>query len=226
MGCLAPSTCAEDCKSRRTPTRPGGCLRPEGSRRASLISPTPRSCATPGHDRLAHRHIGPGPSGCQSAVAGLRRPHRRWARRHPHPDPARSGLLSAQPATSSAHLDLPPIASMPVAYLTPAMEDCALQVQRLHAQRGHYRAPSIPHLAHRCIRRTERAHRAASGQGLRPHRRAGPATDGVGVDLTLRCRRALPIGAAARPGGYRSNSSASVSRTSPRTTGPTFPVRS
>lgn len=43
-------------------------------------------------------------------------------------------------------LDLPPIASMPVEYLTPAMEDRALQVQRLLAQRGRHRAPSIPDL--------------------------------------------------------------------------------
>lgn len=43
-------------------------------------------------------------------------------------------------------LDVPPIASMSVAYLTPAMEDRALQVQRLLAQRGHHRAPSIPDL--------------------------------------------------------------------------------
>ena len=32
---------------------------------------------------------------------------------------------------------------MPVEYLTPAMEDRALQVQRLLAQRGQHRAPSI-----------------------------------------------------------------------------------
>ena len=35
---------------------------------------------------------------------------------------------------------------MPVEYLTPAMEDRALQVQRLLAQRGRHRAPSIPDL--------------------------------------------------------------------------------
>ncbi len=43
-------------------------------------------------------------------------------------------------------LDLPPIAAMPVEYLTPAMEDRALLVQRLLAQRGQHRAPSIPEL--------------------------------------------------------------------------------
>lgn len=35
---------------------------------------------------------------------------------------------------------------MPVEYLTPAMEDRAVQVQRLLAQRGLHRAPSIPDL--------------------------------------------------------------------------------
>lgn len=43
-------------------------------------------------------------------------------------------------------LNMSPIASMPVEYLTPAMEDRALQVQRLLAQHGHHRAPSIPDL--------------------------------------------------------------------------------
>ncbi len=113
--------------------------------------------------------------------------------------------------------------------------------------------PVDPRPAHRRHRRTERAHRAASGQGLRPHRRTDPATDRATRHLSCpRCQSlttllaaeervrvrldwrrpvnpmsACPsIVAAARPSGYRSNSSASVSRTSPRTTGPTFPVRS
>ena len=43
-------------------------------------------------------------------------------------------------------LNTPPIASMPVEYLTPAIEDRAVQVQRLLAQRGQHRAPSIPDL--------------------------------------------------------------------------------
>lgn len=33
---------------------------------------------------------------------------------------------------------------MPVEYLTPAVEDRAVEVQRLLAERGHLRAPSIP----------------------------------------------------------------------------------
>ncbi|MCB1029650.1 MAG: PIN domain nuclease [Microthrixaceae bacterium] len=37
-----------------------------------------------------------------------------------------------------------PMASMPVEYLTPNMEDRAVEVQRLLADRGQHRAPSIP----------------------------------------------------------------------------------
>lgn len=40
----------------------------------------------------------------------------------------------------------PPISMMPVEYLTPAIEDRALEVQLLLANRGHHRAPSIPDL--------------------------------------------------------------------------------
>jgi predicted nucleic acid-binding protein len=40
----------------------------------------------------------------------------------------------------------PPIAAMPVEYLTPAIEDRALEVQLTLAGKGHHRAPSIPDL--------------------------------------------------------------------------------
>jgi predicted nucleic acid-binding protein len=40
----------------------------------------------------------------------------------------------------------PPLASMPVEYLTPAVEDRALEVLSLLADRGRHRAPSIPDL--------------------------------------------------------------------------------
>ena len=40
----------------------------------------------------------------------------------------------------------PPIVAMPVGYLTPAIEDRALEVQTLLADRGHHRGPSIPDL--------------------------------------------------------------------------------
>ncbi len=40
----------------------------------------------------------------------------------------------------------PPVSAMPVEYLTPAIEDRALQVQMLLASEGQHRAPSIPDL--------------------------------------------------------------------------------
>ncbi|NCD19348.1 MAG: PIN domain nuclease [Actinobacteria bacterium] len=43
-------------------------------------------------------------------------------------------------------MKLPPIAAMPVEYLTPAIEDRAVEVQGLLAARGQHRAPSIPDL--------------------------------------------------------------------------------
>jgi len=38
----------------------------------------------------------------------------------------------------------PPLASMPVEYLTPAIEDRAVEVLALLADRGQHRAPSLP----------------------------------------------------------------------------------
>lgn len=40
----------------------------------------------------------------------------------------------------------PPLTAMPVEYLTPAIEDRAVEVQTLLADRGQHRAPSIPDL--------------------------------------------------------------------------------
>jgi predicted nucleic acid-binding protein len=40
----------------------------------------------------------------------------------------------------------PPISSMPVEYLTPKIEDRAVEMQFALAERGHHRAPSIPDL--------------------------------------------------------------------------------
>lgn len=40
----------------------------------------------------------------------------------------------------------PPISTMPVEYLTPSIEDRALQVQLTLASKGQHRAPSIPDL--------------------------------------------------------------------------------
>jgi predicted nucleic acid-binding protein len=53
---------------------------------------------------------------------------------------ARSGQAGRRQFT------LPPLALMPIEYLTPAIEDRAFQVQLLLADRGQHRAPSIPDL--------------------------------------------------------------------------------
>lgn len=45
-----------------------------------------------------------------------------------------------------AGLRQPPLSSMPVEYLTPAIEDRAVDVLTLLADRGQHRAPSIPGL--------------------------------------------------------------------------------
>lgn len=43
-----------------------------------------------------------------------------------------------------AGLRRPPLASMPVEYLTPAIEDRAVEILALLADRGQHRAPSLP----------------------------------------------------------------------------------
>lgn len=54
---------------------------------------------------------------------------------------------SARSATDLRRVfDDPPIVSMPVEYLTPTIEDRAVAVQALLADRGHHRGPSIPDL--------------------------------------------------------------------------------
>jgi hypothetical protein len=45
-----------------------------------------------------------------------------------------------------AGLRQPPVSAMPVQYLTPAIEDRAVEVLTLLADRGQHRAPSIPDL--------------------------------------------------------------------------------
>lgn len=45
-----------------------------------------------------------------------------------------------------AGLRQPPLSAMPVEYLTPAIEDRAVQVQATLADRGLHRAPSVPDL--------------------------------------------------------------------------------
>lgn len=53
---------------------------------------------------------------------------------------ARSGELARRGLSTA------PLAAMPVEYLTPAIEDRAIEVQLLLADQGHHRAPSIPDL--------------------------------------------------------------------------------
>jgi predicted nucleic acid-binding protein len=54
---------------------------------------------------------------------------------------------SARSADDLRHaLMVPPLSSMPVEYLTPAIEDRAVEVQAALADRGQHRAPSIPDL--------------------------------------------------------------------------------
>lgn len=45
-----------------------------------------------------------------------------------------------------AGLRQPPLSAMPVEYLTPAIEDRAVEIQVVLADRGQHRAPSIPDL--------------------------------------------------------------------------------
>ena len=45
-----------------------------------------------------------------------------------------------------ASASTPPLSAMPVEYLTPAIEDRAIEVQQLLADRGQHLAPSIPDL--------------------------------------------------------------------------------
>ena len=45
-----------------------------------------------------------------------------------------------------ASIGRPPLASMPVEYMTPSIEDRAVAVQAALADRGQHRAPSIPDL--------------------------------------------------------------------------------
>ncbi|MGC1209584.1 MAG: PIN domain-containing protein, partial [Ornithinimicrobium sp.] len=57
-----------------------------------------------------------------------------------------AGYSARSAAELAVALVSPPLASMPVTYLTPAVEDRAVEVQRFLAERGYHRAPSIPNL--------------------------------------------------------------------------------
>lgn len=56
------------------------------------------------------------------------------------------GYSARSAADHDALLSEPPIASMPVEYLTPRIEDRAVQLQSMLAARGQHRGPSIPDL--------------------------------------------------------------------------------
>jgi hypothetical protein len=47
---------------------------------------------------------------------------------------------------ASREVSSPPLLTMPIAHLTPTIEDRAVEVQMLLTESGHHRAPSIPDL--------------------------------------------------------------------------------
>ena len=56
------------------------------------------------------------------------------------------GYSARTAAEWRAELDVAPLAAMPIQYLTPVIEDRAVEVQLLLADRCQHRAPSIPDL--------------------------------------------------------------------------------
>lgn len=56
------------------------------------------------------------------------------------------GYSARTTAQARSIFRVPPIAAMPVEYLTPSIEDRALEVQLARAAKGRHRAPSIPDL--------------------------------------------------------------------------------
>lgn len=56
------------------------------------------------------------------------------------------GFSARSAAELQQGLSRAPLATMPVQYLTPAIEDRAVAVQVALAERGHHRGPSIPDL--------------------------------------------------------------------------------
>lgn len=57
-----------------------------------------------------------------------------------------AGFSARSAADRRALMNEPPIASMPVEYLTPRIEDRSVEIQSALAERGQHRAPSIPDL--------------------------------------------------------------------------------
>ena len=56
------------------------------------------------------------------------------------------GYSARGQADARSMFTTPPVSAMPVDYLTPAIEDRALQIQLVLADKGQHRAPSIPDL--------------------------------------------------------------------------------
>lgn len=56
------------------------------------------------------------------------------------------GYSARSAADLRAGMQRPPLSAMPVEYLTPAIEERAVVVQALLADRGQHRAPSVPDL--------------------------------------------------------------------------------
>lgn len=56
------------------------------------------------------------------------------------------GYSARTAAEARSAFRTPPISAMPVEYLTPAIEERALDVQLMLAGKGHHRGPSIPDL--------------------------------------------------------------------------------
>lgn len=56
------------------------------------------------------------------------------------------GYSARSAADHRALVSQPPVASMPIEYLTPRIEDRAIEIQSVLADRGQHRAPSIPDL--------------------------------------------------------------------------------
>jgi predicted nucleic acid-binding protein len=56
------------------------------------------------------------------------------------------GFSTRTGADHRSTLGEPPVSSMPIAYLTPAIEARAVEIQMLLSDRGQHRAPSIPDL--------------------------------------------------------------------------------
>ena len=56
------------------------------------------------------------------------------------------GYSARSAAQARSAFSTPPLSAMPVEYLTPAIEDRALEIQLLLASKGQHRAPSIPDL--------------------------------------------------------------------------------